>query len=138
MLHVCIGGMQSLYCCTPVVIFIQTFIFIQKIPRYVLTKVLGGHSVKFSFQYTFNFRQYGILSRYDSFGDIPGHEAPFKLDRQVLWTLKSFLVVYGASFTVFYWIHIKVWSGTLMDKIRQLSVTFPEEYNSQICPSIEV
>ena len=86
MLHVCIGGMQSLFCCTLVVIFIQTFIFVQKIPRYVLTKVLGGHFVKVPFQYIFNFMQYGILSRYDSLGDIPGHGATFNslVDFEVL------------------------------------------------------
>jgi len=51
MLHVCIGGMQSLFCCILVVIFIQTCNFVQKIPRYVLTKAMGGHSVKFPLQY---------------------------------------------------------------------------------------
>ena len=138
MLHVCIGGMQSLFCCILVVIFIQTFNFIQKIPRYVLTKVLGGHSVKFPLQYIFNFRQYGIFSRYDSFGDIPGHGATVNLDRQVLWTLKSFLVLVGASFTVRYWIRIKVWSGTPMDKSRQLSVTFTDWFASSVLGAIAV
>ena len=138
MLHVCIGGMQSLFCCILVVIFIQTFNFVQKIPRYVLTKALGGHSVKFPLQYIFNFGQYGIFSRYDSFGDIPGHGATFNLDRQVLWTLKSFLVLFGASFTVRYWIRIKVWSGTPMDKSRQLSVTFPDWFASSVLGAIAV
>ena len=138
MLHVCIGGMQSLFCCILVVIFIQTFNFVQKIPRYVLTKALGGHSVKFPLQYIFNFGQYGIFSRYDSFGDIPGHGATFNLDLQVLWTLKSFLVLFGASFTVRYWIRIKVWSGTPMDKSRQLSVTFPDWFASSVLGAIAV
>ena len=139
MLHVCIGGMQSLFCCILVVIFIQTFIFVQKIPRYVLTKVLGGHSVKFPLQYIFNFGQYGIGSRYDSFGDIPGHGATvIYLDRKVLWTMKSSLVLFGANFTVRYWIRIKVWSGTPMDKSRQLSVTFPDWFASSVLGAIAV
>jgi len=139
MLHVCIGGMQSLFCCILVVIFIQTFIFVQKLPRYVLTKVLGGHSVKFPLQYIFNFGQYGIFSRYDSFGDIPGHGATvIYLDRKVLWTMKSSLVLFGANFTVRYWIRIKVWSGTPMDKSRQLSVTFPDWFASSVLGAIAV
>jgi len=139
MLHVCIGGMQSLFCCILVVIFIQTFNFVQKIPRYVLTKALGGHSVKFPLQYIFNFGQYGIFSRYDSFGDIPGHGATvIYLDRKVLWTMKSSLVLFGANFTVRYWIRIKVWSGTPMDKSRQLSVTFPDWFASSVLGAIAV
>ena len=139
MLHVCIGVMQSLFCCILVVIFIQTFNFVQKIPRHVLTKVLGGHSVKFPLQYIFNFGQYGIFSRYDSFGDIPGHGATvIYLDRKVLWTMKSSLVLFGANFTVRYWIRIKVWSGTPMDKSRQLSVTFPDWFASSVLGAIAV
>jgi len=139
MLHVCIGGMQSLLCCILVVIFIQTFNFVQKIPRYVLTKALGGHSVKFPLQYIFNFGQYGIFSRYDSFGDIPGHGATvIYLDHKVLWTMKSSLVLFGANFTVRYWIRIKVWSGTPMDKSRQLSVTFPDWFASSVLGAIAV
>jgi len=139
MLHVCIGGMQSLFCCILVVIFIQTFNFVQKIPSYVLTKALGGHSVKFPLQYIFNFGQYGIFSRYDSFGDIPGHAATvIYLDRKVLWTMKSSLVLFGANFTVRYWIRIKAWSGAPMDKSRQLSVTFPDWFASSVLGTIAV
>ena len=139
MLHVCIGGMQSLFCCILVVIFIQIFNFVQKIPRYVLTKALNGHSGKFPLQYIFNFGQYGIFSRYYSFGDIPRHGATvIYLDRKVLWTMKSSLVLFGANFTVRYWIRIKVWLETPMEKRRQLPVTFPDWFASSVLGTIPV
>ena len=52
--------------------------------------------------------------------------------------MKSSLVLFGANFTVRYWIRIKVWSGTPMDKSRQLSVTFPDWFASSVLGAIAV
>ena len=61
---------------------------------------LDDDAVKFSLKHILNLGQYDILSRCDSFGDIPGHGVIcIYLDLLVLWTLKSSVVlVSGTSF----------------------------------------
>ena len=55
---------------------------------------LDGLAVKFSLKHILNLGQYDILSRCDSFGDIPGHGVIcIYLDLLVLWILKSSLVL---------------------------------------------
>lgn len=52
-------------------------------------------SVKFSTQHKVIFDQFGVLSREDSCGDIPGHGVLlFFLGHLAEWTLKSFLVLF--------------------------------------------
>ena len=65
---------------------------------------LNGHVVKFSLKYMLNSGQYDYhISRCDSFDDIPGHGEIFFLDRNILWTLKSNLVLFfGMSFAALY------------------------------------
>ena len=93
---------------------------------------LGSNAVNFSPQYILNLGQLDILSRFDSFGDIPGHGEIF-LDRKILWTLKSNLVLFWMSFAVLYKIYTSgKWSGMPMDVIRQLSVTFPDCSESSV------
>ena len=89
---------------------------------------LDGHAVKFSLKHILNSGQYDILSRCDSFGDIPGHGEIVFLDRKILWTLKSNLILFfGMSFTALYKIYFRgTWSEMPMDEFRQLSVTFPD------------
>ena len=103
---------------------------------------MDGHAVKFSLKHILNLGQYDILSRCDSFGDIPGHGVIcIYLDLLVLWTLKSSLVlVSGTRFAD----HKKEpiegfkWSGMPMDVIRQLSVTFPDCSESSVLDAATV
>ena len=99
---------------------------------------LGSNAVNFSPQYILNLGQLDILSRFDSFGDIPGHGEIF-LGRKILWTLKSNLVLFWMSFAVLYKICTSgKWSGMPMDVIRQLSVTFPDCSESSVLDAITV
>ena len=82
---------------------------------------LGSNAVNFSPQYILNLVQLDILSRFDSFGDIPGHGEIF-LGRKILWTLKSNLILFlGMSFAALYKIYFRgTWSEMPMDEFRQL------------------
>ena len=85
-----------------------------------------SNAANFSPQYILNLGQLDILSHFDSFGDIPG-QGEIVLDRKVLWTLKSNLVLFWMSSVVLYKIYTRgKWSEMPMDIIRQLSVTFPD------------
>ena len=87
---------------------------------------LISNAAKFSPQHIFNLGQLDILSRFDSFGDIPGHGEIF-LDRKILWSLKTNLVLFGMSFIVLYIKCIlKVNGQRCQWTFRQLSVTFPD------------
>ena len=101
---------------------------------------LDGHAVKFSLKHILNLGQYDILSRCDSFGDIPGHGEIFFLDRKILWTLKSNLVLFlGMSFAALYKIYFRgTWSEMPMDEFRQLSVTFPDCFVSSVLGAVSV
>ena len=59
---------------------------------------LVSNAANFSPQYILTLGQLDILSRFDSFGEIPGH-GEIVLDRKVLWTLKSNLVLFWMSFS---------------------------------------
>jgi len=99
---------------------------------------LVSNAANFSPQYILNLGQLDILSRFDSFGDIPGHGEIF-LGRKILWTLKSNLVLFWMSFAVLYKIYTSgKWSGMPMDVIRQLSVTFPDCSESSVLDAIKV
>ena len=95
---------------------------------------LDGHAVKFSLKHILNLGQYDILSRCDSFGEIPGQGEIFFLDRKILWTLKSNLVLFfEMSFAALYEIYFRgLWSEMPMDVFRQLSVTFPDCFVSGV------
>ena len=101
---------------------------------------LDGHAVKFSLKHILNLGQYDILSRCDSFGDIPGHGEIFFLDRKILWTLKSNLILFlGMSFAALYKIYFRgTWSEMPMDEFRQLSVTFPDCFVSSVLGAVSV
>ena len=101
---------------------------------------LDGHAVKFSLKHILNLGQYDILSRCDSFGDIPGHGEIFFLDRKILWTLKSNLVlILGMSFAALYKIYFRgTWSEMPMDEFRQLSVTFTDCFVSSVLGAVSV
>jgi len=101
---------------------------------------LDGHAVKFSLKHKLNLGQYDILSRCDSFGDIPGHGEIFFLNRKILWTLKSNLVLFlGMSFAALYKIYFRgTWSEMPMDEFRQLSVTFPDCFVSSVLGAVSV
>ena len=95
-------------------------------------------AANFSPQYILNLGQLDILSRFDSFGDIPGHGEIF-LGRKILWTLKSNLVLFWMSFAVLYKIYTRgKWSEMPMDVIRQLSVTFPDCSESSVLDAATV
>ena len=99
---------------------------------------LISNAAKFSPQHIFNLGQLDILSRFDSFGDIPGHGEIF-LDRKILWSLKTNLVLFWMSFVVLYKMYPKgKWSEMPMDVIRQLSVTFPDCSESSVLDAITV
>jgi len=99
---------------------------------------LISNAAKFSTQHIFNLGQLDILSRFDSFGDIPGHGEIF-LDRKILWSLKTNLVLFWMSFVVLYKMYPKgKWSEMPMDVIRQLSVTFPDCSESSVLDAITV
>ena len=99
---------------------------------------LGSNAVNFSPQYILNLGQLDILSRFDSFGDIPGHGEIF-LDRKILWSLKTNLVLFWMSFVVLYKMYPRgKWSEMPMDVIRQLSVTFPDCSESSVLDAITV
>ena len=99
---------------------------------------LGSNAVNFSPQYILNLGQLDILSRFDSFGDIPGHGEIF-LDRKILWSLKTNLVLFWMSFVVLYKMYPKgKWSEMPMDVIRQLSVTFPDCSESSVLDAATV
>ena len=99
---------------------------------------LISNAAKFSPQHIFNLGQLDILSRFDSFGDIPGHGEIF-LGRKILWTLKSNLVLFWMSFAVLYKIYTSgKWSEMPMDVIRQLSVTFPDCSESSVLDAATV
>ena len=48
-------------------------------------------AANFSPQYILNLGQLDILSRFDSFGDIPGHGEIYP-DRKILWSLQTNLI----------------------------------------------
>ena len=97
-----------------------------------------SNAANFSPQYIFNLGQLDILSRFDSFGDIPRH-GEILLGRKILWTLKSNLVLFWMSFAVLYKIYTSgKWSGMPMDVIRQLSVTFLDCYESSVLDAATV
>ena len=99
---------------------------------------LVSNAANFSPQYILNLGQLDILSRFDSFGDIPGH-GEIVLDRKVLWTLKSNLVLFRMSFAVLEKIYTRgKWSEMPMDITRQLSVTFPDCSESSVLDAITV
>ena len=99
---------------------------------------LVSNAANFSPQYILNLGQLDILSRFDSFGDIPG-QGEIVLDRKVLWTLKSNLVLFWMSFAVLSKIYTRgKWSEMPMDIIRQLSVTFPDCSESSVLDAITV
>ena len=99
---------------------------------------LVSNAANFSPQYILNLGQLDILSRFDSFGDIPGH-GEIVLDRKVLWTLKSNLVLFWMSFAVLDKIYTRgKWSEMPMDIIRQLSVTFPDCSESSVLDAATV
>ena len=101
---------------------------------------LDGHAVKFSLKNILISGQYDILSRCDSLGDIPGHGEIFFLDRKILWTLKSNLILFlGMSFAALYKIYFRgTWSEMPMDEFRQLSVTFPDCFVSSVLGAVSV
>ena len=101
---------------------------------------LSGHIVKFSLPHILNAGQYDFLSRFDSFGDIPGHEVVYFLGRKILWTLKSNLVLFfGMSFIALYIIYRRgKWSEMPMDKNRRLSVTFLDCFMSSVLGTVSV
>ena len=101
---------------------------------------LSGHVVKFSLRHILNAGQYDFLGHFDSFGDIPGHGETFFLDRKILWTLKSNLVLFlGMSFAALYKIYCRgTCSEMPMDKFRQLSVTFPDCFVSSVLGAVSV
>ena len=101
---------------------------------------LDGHVVKFSLKHILNSGQYDILSRCDSFGDIPGHGEIFFLGRKILWTLKSNLILFlGMSFAALYKIYFRgTWSEMPMNEFRQLSVTFPDCFVSSVLGAVSV
>ena len=81
---------------------------------------MGSNAQNVSPQHILNLGQLDILSRFDSFGDIPGH-GEIVLDRKVLWMLKSNLVLFWMSFAVLDKIYTRgKWSEMPMDIIRQL------------------
>ena len=94
---------------------------------------------KFSLKHILSLGQYDILSRCDSFGDIPGHGEIFFLDRKILWTLKFNLVLFlGLSFAALYKIYFRgTWSES-MDKFKQLLVTFPDCFVSSVLGAVSV
>ena len=99
---------------------------------------LVSNAANFSPQYILNLGQLDILSRFDSFGDIPGH-GEIVLDRKVLWTLKSNLVLFRMSFAVLEKIYTRgKWSEMPMDITRQLSVTFPDCSESSVLDAATV
>ena len=99
---------------------------------------LVSNAANFSPQYILNLGQLDILSRFDSFGDIPGHGEIF-LDRKILWSLKTNLVLFWMSFVVLYKMYPKgKWSEMPMDVIRQLSVTFPDCSESSVLDAATV
>ena len=99
---------------------------------------LVSNAENFSPQYILNLGQLDILSRFDSFGDIPGHGEIF-LGRKILWTLKSNLILFWISFAVLHKIHTSgKWSEMPMDVIRQLLVTFPDCSESSVLGAITV
>ena len=99
---------------------------------------LISNAAKFSPQHIFNLGQLDILSRFDSFGDIPGHGEIF-LDRKILWSLKTNLVLFWMIFVVLYKMYPKgKWSEMPMDVIRQLSVTFPDCSESSVLDAATV
>ena len=99
---------------------------------------LVSNAANFSPQYILNLGQLDILSRFDSFGDIPGHGEIF-LDRKILWSLKTNLVLFWMSFVVLYKMYPRgKWSEMPMDVIRQLSVTFPDCSESSVLDAATV
>ena len=101
---------------------------------------LDGHPVKFLLKHILNLGQYDILSRCDSFGDITGHGEIFFLDRNILWMLKSNLVLFiGMSFAALYKIYFRgTWSEMPMDEFRQLSVALPDCFVSSVMGAVSV
>ena len=80
---------------------------------------LVSNAANLSPQYILNLGQLDILSRFDSFGDIPRHGEIF-LDRKMLWSLKTNLVLFWMSFAVLYKMYTKgKWSEMSMHVIRQ-------------------
>ena len=101
---------------------------------------LNGHVVKFSLRHILNAGQYDFLSRFDSFGDIPGNGVVYFLGRKILWTLKPNLVLFfRMSFIALYIIYRRgTWSEMPMDKNRWLSVTFPDCFVSSVLGTVSV